>query len=80
MAVLDRYDDLCADAARLGLVAEVLARNGLVVIVPCTAEGLEAVRSRHEESGTRYVEMSVTGRTSPEESVTAALGRLVTHD
>lgn len=80
VTVLDRYDDLRADAARLGLVAEVLARNGLVVIVPCAAEGFAAVRSRHEASGTRYVEVSVTGRKSPEESASAVLGRLVPHD
>ncbi|CCK25144.1 hypothetical protein BN159_0765 [Streptomyces davaonensis JCM 4913] len=80
VTVLDRYDDLSADAAHLGLAAEVLARNGLVAIVPCATDGVEAVRSRHEASGTRYVELSVTDRTSPEESALAALGRIVTHD
>ncbi|MBD0843783.1 hypothetical protein [Streptomyces sp. TRM68416] len=78
--VLDRYDDLCADPGRLGLVAEVLARNGVVVIVPCAAESAPAVRSRHAASGTRYLEVSVTGRTSPEESAAAVHGLLTAPD
>ncbi|MEU9736675.1 hypothetical protein [Streptomyces sp. NPDC048002] len=80
VTVLDRYDDLRADVARLGLVAEVLARNGVIVVVPCAEEGSAAVRIRHEASGTRYLEVSVTGRKSPEESASDVIGRLVTHD
>ncbi|MFB8774723.1 hypothetical protein [Streptomyces broussonetiae] len=75
--VLDRFDELGTDARRIGLVAEVLARNGVVAVVPCAPETLAAVRARHSASNTRYVEICVTGRRSPEESVRAAHGRLL---
>lgn len=66
--VLDRLGGSDRDAARTGVTAEVLARNGIVAIVPCAAEGAVTVRARHEASGTRYVEMSVTGKDAPQES------------
>ncbi|MFE1265166.1 adenylyl-sulfate kinase [Streptomyces albogriseolus] len=51
-----------ADVRRLGLMAEVLARNGVIAVVPVTAPRAadrEAVRRRHESSGTPYVEIDV---------------------
>lgn len=79
--VLDRIDDLGGDAARTGLTAEVLARNGVVAIVPCTTEGPAIVRARHAASGTRYVEVCVAGRAGPQESAELVRGLLVrAHD
>jgi adenylylsulfate kinase len=77
--VLDRLDGPFADAGRVGLMAEVLARNGVVVIVPCAAESVAAVRERHQASGTRYLEVQVpvAGQRSPEASTAAVHGLLV---
>ncbi|MCX5371546.1 adenylyl-sulfate kinase [Streptomyces sp. NBC_00103] len=47
---------------RVGLVSEVLARNGVLSVVPVIApyaDSREAVRLRHEKSGTPYVEVHV---------------------
>jgi adenylylsulfate kinase len=47
---------------RIGLVAEVLARNGVMVLVPVIApyaDSRDSVRRRHEKSGTRYLEVHV---------------------
>ncbi|WP_200308212.1 adenylyl-sulfate kinase [Streptomyces adelaidensis] len=47
---------------RIGLVAEVLARNGVLTLVPVIApyaESREAVRGRHRTSGAPYVEVHV---------------------
>jgi adenylylsulfate kinase len=77
--VLDRFHGPAVDAERTGLTAEVLARNGVVAIVPCAPEGLAAVRARHEASGTRYVEVCVAGRDSPEDSASAVHSLLVRH-
>ncbi|MBC9729998.1 hypothetical protein H8R17_36275 [Streptomyces sp. TRM68367] len=74
--VLDRFGDLAGDVRRTGLLAEVLARNGVVVIVPCAERSAPAVRTRHEASGTRYVEVSVGGQQSPRDSVAAVWGLL----
>ncbi|MEV0634004.1 hypothetical protein AB0I77_03315 [Streptomyces sp. NPDC050619] len=74
--VLDRFDGPGTNAERAGLLAEVLARNGVVAIVPCAAEAVAAVRARHEASGTRYVEVCVAGRESPQDSVAAVQGLL----
>ncbi|MEU3411937.1 MULTISPECIES: adenylyl-sulfate kinase [unclassified Streptomyces] len=55
-------EDRDTNVRRVGLVAEVLARNGVLVLVPVIApyaEGREAVRRRHEASGTAYVEVHV---------------------
>jgi adenylylsulfate kinase len=75
--VLDRLDGPFADAGRVGLMAEVLARNGVVVIIPCAAESVAAVRERHQASGTRYIEVPVAGQRSPEASTAAVHGLLV---
>jgi hypothetical protein len=50
-----------------------------VAIVPCAPEGIAAVRARHEASGTRYVEVCVAGRDSPEDSTAAVHSLLVGH-
>jgi adenylylsulfate kinase len=78
-AVLERFHGPPADAERTGLAAEVLARNGVVVIVPGAAEGAAAVRARHEASGTRYLEVCVEGREGPQETAEAVHGLLVGH-
>lgn len=47
---------------RIGLVSEVLARNGVLSVVPVIApyaDSREAVRKRHEASGTPYIEVHV---------------------
>ncbi|MEV0224788.1 adenylyl-sulfate kinase [Streptomyces sp. NPDC050704] len=47
---------------RVGLVAEVLARNGVIVLVPVVAphaDARAAVRSRHERSRTAFFEVHV---------------------
>ncbi|GCB44617.1 hypothetical protein [Streptomyces sp. NL15-2K] len=78
--VLDRFHGPAMDAERTGLMAEVLARNGIVAIVPCAPEGLAAVRARHEASGTRYVEVCVAGWDSSEDSAAALHSLLVVHN
>lgn len=75
--VLDRFDGSGARSERTGMTAAVLARNGIVAIVPCATEGAVTVRARHEASGIRYVEMSVTGKDAPQESA-AMLKKLFT--
>jgi adenylylsulfate kinase len=50
------------DVPRVGMVAQVLARNGVLALVPDTAptaESLAAVRERHVGSGTLYFEVRV---------------------
>ncbi|WP_409468631.1 hypothetical protein [Streptomyces sp. HC307] len=74
--VLDGLDAPGSEARRVGMMAEVLARNGIVAIVPHTAESVAAVRIRHEASGTRYIDLSVTERDSPEDSALAGHGLL----
>ncbi|MFH8787141.1 adenylyl-sulfate kinase [Streptomyces roseoverticillatus] len=54
----DRYTNV----QRVGLLAEVLARNGIVALVPVIApyaDSRQAVRKRHESSGTAYLEVHV---------------------
>ncbi|MFD4410120.1 adenylyl-sulfate kinase [Streptomyces sp. NPDC058251] len=54
--------DRDANVQRIGLVAEVLARNGVKAIVPVIApyaDSREAVRGRHAASGTPYIEVHV---------------------
>ncbi|MFI6333504.1 adenylyl-sulfate kinase [Streptomyces sp. NPDC050535] len=54
--------DRHTNVQRIGLVAEVLARNGVLAVVPVIApyaDSREAVRKRHEASGTPYVEVHV---------------------
>ncbi|MCZ9339882.1 adenylyl-sulfate kinase, partial [Streptomyces sp. TRM76130] len=53
-------EDRDTNVQRIGLVAEVLARNGILVLVPVIApyqDSREAVRKRHEASGTPYLEI-----------------------
>ncbi|MGD1224238.1 MULTISPECIES: adenylyl-sulfate kinase [Streptomyces] len=55
-------EDRNTNVQRIGLVAEVLARNGVLALVPVIApyaDSREAVAKRHEASGTPYVEVHV---------------------
>ncbi|PWI14927.1 adenylyl-sulfate kinase [Streptomyces sp. Act143] len=54
--------DRNTNVQRIGLVSEVLARNGVLSVVPVIApyaDSREAVRKRHEASGTPYIEVHV---------------------
>ncbi|MEU3615096.1 adenylyl-sulfate kinase [Streptomyces sp. NPDC006872] len=54
--------DRNTDVQRIGLVSEVLARNGVLSVVPVIApyaDSRAAVRLRHERSGTPYIEVHV---------------------
>ncbi|MFC9248102.1 adenylyl-sulfate kinase [Streptomyces sp. NPDC057136] len=56
-------EDRNTNVQRIGLVAEVLARNGIVALVPVIApyaDSRAAVRNRHARSGTPYLEVHVT--------------------
>ncbi|WP_328360266.1 hypothetical protein OG800_24295 [Streptomyces sp. NBC_00445] len=74
--VLDRLNDHDTDPERIGLMAEVLARNGIVAIVPCAEEGVTAVRERHAASGTRYVEVCASERDCAAETAESVHGLL----
>ncbi|WP_019065071.1 adenylyl-sulfate kinase [Streptomyces prunicolor] len=55
-------EDRNTNVQRIGLVSEVLARNGVLTLVPVIApyaDSREAVRKRHEASGTPYIEVHV---------------------
>ncbi|WP_326575919.1 adenylyl-sulfate kinase [Streptomyces sp. NBC_00481] len=55
-------EDRNTNVQRIGLVAEVLARNGVLAVVPVIApyaDSREAVRKRHDVSGTPYLEVHV---------------------
>ncbi|MHA5050553.1 adenylyl-sulfate kinase [Streptomyces sp. SD15] len=55
-------EDRNTNVQRIGLVAEVLARNGVLAVVPVIApyaDSREAVAKRHEASGTPYIEVHV---------------------
>ncbi|MEV7324128.1 adenylyl-sulfate kinase [Streptomyces sp. NPDC093970] len=55
-------EDRNTNVQRIGLVSEVLARNGVISVVPVIApyaDSREAVRVRHEKSGTPYLEVHV---------------------
>jgi adenylylsulfate kinase len=54
--------DRHTNVQRIGFLADLLARNGVTVLVPVIApyaDSREAVRKRHEASGTAYVEVHV---------------------
>lgn len=54
--------DRDTNVRRVGLVAEVLARNGLIVLVPVIApyaDSRNAVRQRHEKNGAHFLEVHV---------------------
>ncbi|WP_329259393.1 adenylyl-sulfate kinase [Streptomyces sp. NBC_01478] len=55
-------EDRNTNVQRIGLVSEVLARNGVLSVVPVIApyaDSREAVRKRHQASGTPYIEVHV---------------------
>ncbi|GHA75726.1 adenylyl-sulfate kinase [Streptomyces termitum] len=55
-------DDRDTNVRRIGMVAEVLARNGVLVLVPVIApfaDSREAVRARHSATATPYLEVHV---------------------
>ncbi len=55
-------EDRHTNVQRIGFVAELLARNGVLVLVPVIApytDSREAVRKRHAASGTPYLEVHV---------------------
>ncbi|MGK5691682.1 adenylyl-sulfate kinase [Streptomyces sp. URMC 128] len=55
-------EDRDTNVQRIGLVAEILARNRIIALVPVIAPyraSREAVRKRHEQSGTPYLEVHV---------------------
>jgi adenylylsulfate kinase len=55
-------DDRDTNVRRIGLVAEILARNGVIAVVPVIAPyacSRAAVRERHARSGTPYFEVHV---------------------
>jgi adenylylsulfate kinase len=55
-------EDRDTNVRRIGMVADLLARNGVTVLVPVIApyaDSREAVRKRHEQSATRYLEVYV---------------------
>ncbi|MFJ6081500.1 adenylyl-sulfate kinase [Streptomyces sp. NPDC092369] len=55
-------EDRNTNVQRIGLVSEVLARNGVLSLVPVIApytDSREAVRKRHQASSTPYIEVHV---------------------
>ncbi len=55
-------EDRHTNVQRIGYLAELLARNGVKALVPVVApytDSREAVRKRHEENGTPYLEVHV---------------------
>uniref|UniRef100_UPI0012B8BE58 adenylyl-sulfate kinase n=1 Tax=Streptomyces blattellae TaxID=2569855 RepID=UPI0012B8BE58 len=55
-------EDRNTNVQRIGLVSEVLARNGVLSVVPVIApyaDSREAVRKRHDASDTPYIEVHV---------------------
>ncbi|TXS57427.1 adenylyl-sulfate kinase [Streptomyces sp. t39] len=55
-------EDRHLNVQRIGFVAELLASNGVLVLVPVIApyaDSRDAVRKRHQQEGTAYVEVHV---------------------
>lgn len=55
-------EDRHTNVQRIGFVAELLARNGVLTLVPVIApyqDSREAVRKRHQANGTPYLEIHV---------------------
>ncbi|MEV0634330.1 adenylyl-sulfate kinase [Streptomyces sp. NPDC050619] len=55
-------EDRHTNVQRIGFVAELLARNGVKALVPVIApyaDSREAVRKRHQENGSAYLEVHV---------------------
>ncbi|MEU5420009.1 adenylyl-sulfate kinase [Streptomyces sp. NPDC020799] len=80
------WEDRGTGLQRVGLMAEVLARNGIVVLVPVTAaraDSREAVRRRHERSGTAHLEVRVVREAVPPSGLPAPPGpdlRIAAHE
>ncbi len=56
-------EDRHTNVQRIGFVAELLASNGVVAVVPVIApyaDSREAVRKRHQAAGTTYLEVHVS--------------------
>jgi adenylylsulfate kinase len=56
-------EDRDTNVQRIGVIAQMLARNGVIVLVPVIApyaESRKAVRARHESGGTSYLEVHVS--------------------
>ncbi|MET8824573.1 hypothetical protein ABZX40_03670 [Streptomyces sp. NPDC004610] len=65
---------------RTGVLAEVLARNGIVAIAPGTADRPPAsVVARHAASGTRCVELGVPSGAHPADAADTAYTQLTGH-
>ncbi len=55
-------EDRITNVRRIGYLAEVLARNGVLTLVPVIApyaEARDSVRERHEKAGTPYIEIHI---------------------
>ncbi|MFF3887238.1 adenylyl-sulfate kinase [Streptomyces sp. NPDC001914] len=55
-------EDRHTNVQRIGFLAELLARNGVTALVPVIApyaDSRDAVRGRHQENGTTYLEVHV---------------------
>ncbi|MFE4668015.1 adenylyl-sulfate kinase [Streptomyces sp. NPDC056716] len=55
-------EDRHTNVRRIGFLAELLARNGVLALVPVIApyaDSREAVRKRHQEGGAAYIEVHV---------------------
>jgi adenylylsulfate kinase len=55
-------EDRCVNLQRIGFIAEVLARHGVIALVPVIApyeDSRDALRKRHEEAGITYLEVHV---------------------
>ncbi|MFD9721686.1 hypothetical protein [Streptomyces sp. NPDC059076] len=66
------------DLERIGLMAEVLARNGVLVIV-LSDEVEETVRTRHSASGTPLVEFRLDAGQTLEQSMRSVRALLAAH-
>ncbi|KQV19530.1 MULTISPECIES: hypothetical protein [unclassified Kitasatospora] len=70
-----------AAAERIGLVAEILARNGILAVVLSAAGPTErdAARARHQRAGTAFLELPAAGPGIPAPSADALLALLAEH-
>ncbi|MET9730536.1 adenylyl-sulfate kinase [Streptomyces sp. NPDC006458] len=86
-AALDADGPLGADVLRVGLTAEVLARNGVIVLVASTADspagstahpgGRDDVRERHRRSGTHFLPVHLPAPARPTDTAAALLTGLL---
>ncbi|MFD6420675.1 hypothetical protein [Streptomyces sp. NPDC060198] len=71
-----------AAAERIGLVAEILARHGILTLVVAPAgqpSDREHVRARHLRAGTTFLEAPTAGTDAPAPSADALLALLTEH-